>query len=193
MNEKKILIIYNSKRGSTKKYSEWIENGIKSSCDQIGIDCKIERMSIDDANLDNLNIYDAVVFGSWLRGSGIVGFETIKPYMDEIKEKVIIYCTGISDYNPKNYEQIAEINFSDKVDMSAAKLYYCPGAYDPSKVHGIDRFMMWIAKLVVIKGTVKEDKIAGERMKRIIEEGADLKDEKYARQVVKGVIDTIKE
>lgn len=192
MNDKIILIIYNSKRGSTKQYSEWIEKGIKKSCDELNVICKIERKSIKEANLDEIKSYDAVLFGSWLRGSGIVGLEAIKPYVDEIQEKFIIFCTGISDYNPENYAQIAEINFSDKIDMSAAKLYYCPGEYDPAKVHGIDRLMMWVAKLIVIKGTVKEDKSAGDRMKRIIEEGADLKDEKYARQVVKGVMDIIK-
>lgn len=192
MNDKRILILYNSKRGSTKQYADWIEDGVRTSCDEDGIGVKIDKVRLDDFDFDELPCYDAVVFGSWLRGSGIVGFSSIKSYLEEIQDRVIIYCTGISDYNPENYLQIAEINFNDKVDLREAKLYYCPGAYHPEKVKGMDRFMMWIAKKILIKGTVKEDRDAGQRMKRIIEEGADLKDEKYARQVVQAVMNIIK-
>ncbi|WP_071132828.1 flavodoxin domain-containing protein [Alterileibacterium massiliense] len=189
--KKSVLIFYNSKRGSTKTYADWIEKGIISSCDEKGIEVVCEKSNFAETNLEELKEYDVIIFGSWLRGSGIVGLNSVKPYIDGLQKRTIIYCCGISEYNPANYAQIMEINFNDKIDMSDVKLYYCIGAYDPNKVKGIDRLMMWIAKKILIKGTIKEESDAGMRMKKIIEEGADLKDEKYARQVIKGAMEII--
>lgn len=193
MNEKRVLIFYNSKRGSTKTYAEWIADGIKEEASKLTVSLFIDKVSMEECDFDTIESYDAVVFGSWLRGSGIVGLDVVKPYMDGIQEKCIIYCCGISDYNPKNYAQIVEINFNDKVDMSKVRLYYCPGSYDPSKVKGIDKLMMWIAKKVVTKGSVKEEAGQAYRMKKIIEEGADLKDVKYAKQVIQRVMKIVSE
>lgn len=193
MSDKKVLIFYNSKRGSTKDYADWIADGVKEEASNAGINLTLDRVSMEECDFDDFETYDAIVFGSWLRGSGIVGLDVVKPYMDGIQKKCIIYCCGISDYNPGNYAQIVDINFNDKIDMSAVKLYYCPGAYDPSKVKGIDKLMMWIAKRVVMKGSIKEEASQAYRMKKIIEEGADLKDMKYAKQVIQGVMKIISE
>ena len=95
---KKAIVIYNSKRGSTKQYAEWIAG-------ELG--CTL--VSLENLDYGSLGQFDVVIFGSWLRGSGIVGFDKFRKQIADCADKLIIFVTGISEYNPQNYQQICEI------------------------------------------------------------------------------------
>ena len=175
---KKAIVIYNSKRGSTKQYAEWIASEL---------DCTaVPLINFDYGSLDR---FDVVIFGGWLRGSGIVGFDKFRKQIVGCEDKLILFVTGISEYNPANYQQICEINFKDGVNMQNTLLYFCPGRYVPGEVKGLDKFLMAVSKKVLLSGTTdKESAAAANSMVDAIVNGVDNVDERYAKQVIRAAM-----
>ena len=175
---KKAIVIYNSKRGSTKQYAEWIASEL---------DCTaVPLINFDYGSLDR---FDVVIFGGWLRGSGIVGFDKFRKQIVGCEDKLILFVTGISEYNPANYQQICEINFKDGVNMQNTLLYFCPGRYVPGEVKGLDKFLMAVSKKGLLSGTTdKESAAAANSMVDAIVNGVDNVDERYAKQVIRAAL-----
>lgn len=170
------IVIYSSKRGTTANYAKWIAEEL--NC---------EYVPINDFDFGSLSSYDIVIFGGWLRGSGIVGFDKLKPYLENLQSRLLLFITGISEYNPENYRQICEINFAGNMDMSDTELFFCPGRYEPAHVKGIDKFLMRIARRMLISGKTKEEAAAANKMAAAIENGVDKTDKKYIDPIIKAV------
>lgn len=169
------IVIYNSKRGATRQYAEWIAEDLDCRC-----------VALQNCDLHSLEQFELILFGGWLRGSGIVGLDKIKKKVRGIEDRLIVFACGISEYNPANYMQICEINFKGATDMSNVGLYYCPGAYDPARVQGLDRMLMGIAKKILMSGrTGGEASEAAEAMRDAIVHGIDRMDRRYADQIVR--------
>ena len=108
---------------------------------------------------------------------------------DRCEDKLILFVTGISEYNPANYQQICEINFKDGVNMQNTLLYFCPGRYVPGEVKGLDKFLMAVSKKVLLSGTTdKESAAAANSMVDAIVNGVDNVDERYAKQVIRAAL-----
>lgn len=170
---KKAIVLYTSKRGSTRQYAEWIARSLECEC-----------ATLKDFDKETIPEYDLIIYGSWLRGSGIVDFDKIEPYLEGSKDHTILFVTGVSEYNPQNYLQICEINFDGRENMDRMQLFFCPGRYDPAQVKGLDRMLMAVAKKVLKSGQTAEDGGAAMKMIRNIEEGVDLVDRKYIDPIV---------
>lgn len=180
---KKAIVIYNSKRGSTKQYAEWIAG-----------DLECTAVPLHNFDYGSLSQFDVVIFGSWLRGSGIVGFDKFRKQIAAHADKLIIFVTGISEYNPQNYQQICKINFKEDINMQNTLLYFCPGRYVPSKVKGLDKFLMAISKKVLLSGiTDKESAAAANMMVNSIANGVDNVDRRYTEQVLRAVRKRLKD
>lgn len=173
MNEKAI-VIYTSKRGSTKQYAEWMAE-----------DLGCEAVSLTEFDKATIPEYDLVIYGSWLRGSGIVDYDTLDPYLEGMKDRTVLFVTGVSEYNPANYLQICEINFDGRENMNQMQLYFCPGRYEPENVKGLDRMLMGIAKKVLKAGKTADDGGAADKMIERIENGVDLVDRRYTEPVLR--------
>jgi flavodoxin len=181
--EKKAIVIYNSKRGTTQRYAKWIAGELGCRC-----------IPLQAADLSSLSQFDVIIYGGWLRGSGIVGFDKVRNKISGLEDRLIVFATGISEYNPENYMQICDINFNNKgLDLGKSKLFYCPGAYDPSKVTGFDSFLMKIAKRVLISGKTDDDTGQAAAMVSSIENGVDNVDMRYAAPVVKAAREILTE
>ena len=74
---KKAIVIYNSKRGSTKQYAEWIAG-----------DLECIAVPLQNFDYGSLSQFDVVIFGSWLRGSGIVGFDKFRKQIADFADKL---------------------------------------------------------------------------------------------------------
>lgn len=162
----KSIVIYTSKRGSTRQYAEWI-------AEELG--CKATALS--DAKDINLYDYDCIVYGGWIRGSGIVDFDKFSKRLDdELMERLIVYGVGMADETAENYAQVWGYSIG-KIDPKNEKrvlLYILGGRYNPDGVRGFDGFLMKIMRRVLLSGSTKESKSRANFMRERIDKGVDM-------------------
>lgn len=80
----KVLLIYKSNTGFTKKYAEWIQEEI---------DCKVIEMK--EADISEVIKYDTIIFGGGMHANRINGIKFIKNNIEKLKDKnLIVFATG---------------------------------------------------------------------------------------------------
>lgn len=96
----KILIVYRSYLGTTKRYAQWLQE-----------DLKADLKRFDQVKDDGLEKYDKVVVcsGTYAGKMPLVGF--LKKHWDKLKnKKVVAVAVGIAprdlEYSQKSYETI---------------------------------------------------------------------------------------
>lgn len=139
------IVIYSSKRGSTEQYARWIAE-----------DLGCEAVPFAQIKSVNLYSYDVIIYGGWIRGSGIVDFDVFKKkwLTDDLLERLIVFGVGVANATPENYMQVYDINYKGIAREGAKNptLYILSGAYEPSKITGMDRMLMGVMKKVLISG-----------------------------------------
>lgn len=165
---KKAIVIYSSKRGSTMEYAEWI-------AEELAKKCKCELVNFRDSKACNLYEYDLIVYGGWIRGSGIVDFDKLSPD-GELLEKMIVYGCGVANETPENYMQVWSLNIGklDPHNEHKSILYILGGRYDPSAVTGFDATLMKVCRKVLTKGTVAGSENEAAVMLDRLNNGCDL-------------------
>lgn len=93
----KILVIYESKYGSTKRYAEWISETL--SCPLI------ERKKVQVSDLENV---DLIIYGGGLYAGGVSGINLLSKHWNILSQKkIILFTCGIADPNvSSNIEHI---------------------------------------------------------------------------------------
>ena len=140
----KAIILYFSKYGSTKKYSEWIAKELNG-----------EIVSIKNVNENNLKEYDIIILGSGLYAGGIKGTDIIVRNYEILKnKKLIIFTCGLSNF--KNSESVNYVikNISKLIPeniLTNIKVFCLRGAMDYRKLTLTHRIMMWMLKKVIMK------------------------------------------
>lgn len=80
----KVVVIYNSQTGFTKRYAQWIAEAAGAECVELE---RAKKRSFDD--------YDAIIFGGWACAGGISKLKWFKAHMDNWRgKKLIVYCVG---------------------------------------------------------------------------------------------------
>ena len=164
----KAIVIYTSRRGSTQQYAEWIAE-----------DLGCEAVPFADPGMKDINLYEygCVIYGGWIRGSGIVDFDKFSKLLDaELMQRLIVFGVGMADETADNYAQVwgYSIGRIDPKNESRSILYILGGRYDPAAVTGLDRFLMKVMKTVLISGSTPEAKTRADFMKERIENGVDM-------------------
>lgn len=174
----KSIVIYNSKRGSTEQYARWIAQDVQAE----------QCVSLDQADLHSLDQFDVVVYGGWIRGSGIVGLDKLKKTDPDVAGHLVVFGVGIAPASPENYMQVLEINLDDDSGhWKDVPMHILPGRYDPEKVQGLDHFLMAVAKRVMISGRVSKSDRGAAAMKAALENGMD----RMSRSAVEPVVRTV--
>lgn len=167
------IVIYKSKNGSTKKYAEWIAEELA---------CPAVRA--EDFSAKDFEKYENIIYGGWVHAGGIVGFDLIRKNMRKLAgKKTVVFAVGLNVMNHEARMQLREINFS-KRRVRGMTCYYCPGAYDPETVKGLDAGLMkMMAKILEEKGG---DETTGDDLKLLeaVKKGADMVDRKYIEPVI---------
>lgn len=141
----KIIVIYKSKTGFTKRYAQWIAEELK--CDMVSYE-KVSAASIAE--------YDCVIYGGGIYAGKIGGLKKIKPLLaNKPKTKFIVFATGAT---PSAAEEV--INTTWKVNFTEEELEEVPHFYMQSglsyeKMGFFDRLMMKAFSKMLSK---KEDK-----------------------------------
>lgn len=162
----KAIVIYTSKRGSTKQYAEWIAE-----------DLGCEALPLSDALGLDLHEYGCIIYGGWIRGSGIVDFDKFASMLDEgLMRRLIVYGVGFADETAENYAQVwgYSIGRIDPKNENKAILYILGGRYDPAAVRGMDSFMMKIMRRVLLSGSTPDARLQADRIRKRIDDGVDM-------------------
>lgn len=162
----KAIVIYTSKRGSTKQYAEWIAE-----------DLGCEAKALSDCGGIDLYAYDLIIYGGWIRGSGIVDFDKFARMLDDtLMDRLIVFGVGFADETADNYAQVWGYSLGklDPKNEHRVLLYILGGKYDPASVTGLDKFLMKTMRTVLLSGSTTEAKPRANMMKERIDGGCDL-------------------
>ena len=169
----KTIVIYKSKHGSTKKYAEWI--GEELNCPVVA------EQDFSKKDFDN---YENVIFGGCVEAGGIMGFDIIKKNMRRLQgKKLVVFAVGLNVMEKETRMQLREINFS-KRKLAGITCYYCPGAYDPDKIHGIDAKIMKMMVNMLKSKKPLETTDNDIRLLENVQNGVDMTDRKYIAPII---------
>jgi menaquinone-dependent protoporphyrinogen IX oxidase len=135
----KILAMYKSKYGATKKYAEWLSKEL--SCDVI---------ETKKAKVEDVLAYETIILGGGIYASGIAGISFLKNNFEKLKgKKIIVFAVGASPYNEKAMHDLKERNFKD--ELAGIPCFYCRGAWNEEKMSLVDRTLCKMLKKAVAK------------------------------------------
>ena len=162
------IVIYTSKRGSTKQYAKWIAE-----------DLGCRAVPLGDALKEGIDLHDygCVIYGGWIRVSGIVDFDKFAKLLDEdVMKRLIVFGTGFADETAENYAQVwgYSIGKLDPKNENGAILYILGGRYVPEEVTGMDRFLMKIMRTVLLSGSTPDAKKQADMIRDRIDNGIDM-------------------
>lgn len=135
----KILVLYQSKYGATKKYAELLKNDLP---------CDIEETR--NFKAIDFHQYDCIVFAGAIYASGIAGIKILRRNYNVLNtKKIAVFCVGASPYDEKALMELKAHNF--KSDLHNIPLFYGRGAWDESKMTFKDRALCKLLQKAVAK------------------------------------------
>lgn len=132
MNEFKILVLYRTKHGSTKRYAGWIG-------DALNADVADAKESGWEKELQH---YDLILYGGNLNAEGINGLAKIRSKMAAFPNKKIIYfAVGSFPPSEETVKELVDANFPEGL-RSQITLFHFRGRLDYLGLGFFDKFMM---------------------------------------------------
>ena len=135
----RIVVMYQSKYGATKKYAHWLSEELCS-----------DLVETKKAAIEEIEKYDVVILGGGIYATGIAGISFLKKHYDKLKgKKVVVFAVGASPYNEKAVEEIKQRNV--KGELSQIPCFYCRGAWNEADMSWKDRTLCNMLKKAVSK------------------------------------------
>jgi menaquinone-dependent protoporphyrinogen IX oxidase len=146
MKNIKVLIVYQSKYGSTKQYAEWIHQEIKG-----------DLVNVEHGDKPDLARYDIMIIGGYMRTGSIVIAPFIKDNWSIVKrKKVILFTTsGTSPQHPK-IQSIYKKSLPAEI-RKEIKYFSLHGRISGKDLTFFDKFLMTIGKIMERDETLKKD------------------------------------
>lgn len=168
----KTIVIYNSQTGFTKRYAQWIAK-------ETGADC----LALHEAKKQDLDKYEAIIFGSWACAGGISKLSWFKSNIKRwTGKKLIAFFVGGSPIESPEIGPAIKRNFKES-ELKRVNVFYCPGGFNYKKMSAFSKFMMkmFIKMLKARKNKTKEDM----EMIKMISGSYDISDRKYIEPILK--------
>ncbi len=160
-----ILIVYYSKTGFTKKYAEWLREGLSKdmSCDLVSYK-KRKKISFGE--------YDIVVFGGGFHAGQINGLKWFKAQLNKMsgqlkQGRIAVFATGAMPAEMPDVEKTLRQNFTEQ-EWTQIKTFYLPGGLCYEKMGVGDKLMMSI-----FRAMLKEAKVDSQ-MQQIVSHSFDI-------------------
>lgn len=168
----KILVIYKSSTGFTKRYAEWLSQEVN---------CKLAPYQ--SASPELMSGYETVVFGTRAHAGRVDGYKKIKEmYKKSSARKFALFATGAMPASAES--TIAEFwaqNLSGN-ELQKIPHFYLPGGLCYEKMPAGDKLMMKAAVAMVKK---KKNKTAEDlEMERAMASSYDISDKAYLKPLV---------
>ena len=142
----KILIVYQSKYGSTKQYAEWIQQEIKG-----------DLVNIENGDKPDLARYDIIIIGSSVRVGSIVIAPFIKDHWSVMKgKKVILFTTSATPPQHPKIQSIYEKSLPEEI-RKEIKYFPLHGRISGKDLTFFDKFLIIIGKIMEQDETLKKD------------------------------------
>ncbi|AGX44313.1 flavodoxin domain-containing protein [Clostridium saccharobutylicum] len=169
----KIVVIYKSKTGFTKKYAEWISKELKA-----------DIFKSSKATREMLNEYDTIIYGGSLYASGVIGIKLITKNFDKLKnKKIIVFATGASSSKENVINEVKDKNFTPE-QQKHIKFFYFRGGFNYNELNSFDKFLMTLMKNK-IKSKKKEDLTDEEKeMLDAYDNPVDFTNKKYIEKLI---------
>lgn len=159
----KKIVVYQSGTGFTAKYAGWIAE-----------DLGCNAVELKSTNLNELNSYDMVIYGGWIMGGMVAGYDKVKKLN---LKNIIVFGVGMTVPSEEVTAKIAEQN-----QIPREQFFYFEGGYNPQKLGFIQKAMTNIIKKSLLK---KADKTAEDLHTLETFKGADNTD----RNAIKGLVE----
>jgi menaquinone-dependent protoporphyrinogen IX oxidase len=142
----RVVVIFKSKYGSTKKYAEWIS-------DELNADL-LEHSDVKDKNFLE---YDTIIIGGGLYASGINGIDIITKNYSALKNKdIIVFTLGLASTDDKEiFRPIIEKNFTEEM-RNQIQFFHFRGGIDYKELSFVHKSMMAMLKKMVSKKKTEE-------------------------------------
>lgn len=130
---KKVLLVYKTKTGFTKRYADWISEEI--ICDTITLK---EMTSYLESN------YDIIIYGAGMHAGRINGLRAFKNKVKIINsdnKKIIVFTIGGTPYKEEVVEKIKEGNFIED-EKEKIEFFYFQSGIDYKKMGFLDKIIM---------------------------------------------------
>ena len=168
----KTIIIYTSKTGFTKRYSEWLAEKMNADL----IDLK-DAQKKGDRFFDD---YEAIVYGGWCMAGSVV---KVKWFLDKAstwkgKRLAIMVVGGSPNDNPDVEETLNKILNDEQREYITA--FYCQGGINYDKMKGPSKLAMKMFASALKKRKDEKSRQVGE----YISSSYDISDVKYIEPVV---------
>ena len=171
-DQMKIIVIYSSQTGFTKRYAEWI-------AEASGADC----LELSAAKKKDLTAYEAIVFGGWALAGNISKISWFKGNIDQwADKKLAAFCVGASPIENPEID-IALNRMFNESEQKKVKIFYCPGGLNYEKMPASSKLMM---KMYVKMLKAKKDKTEAEQvMIKMLSSSYDISDKKYVEPILR--------
>lgn len=169
----KTVVIYKTKYGATKRYADWI--GEELNCPVI---------SADDFNKKDFDLYDNIIYGGGVHAGGLKGFDLIKKNIRRLEgKKIVAFAVGLNLMDKEARMQLREINF-DKPAVKTMTCYYCPGAFNPDNVTGIDKMIIGMMVSMIESKPYTDITENDKKLLDAVKNGADMVERKFIEPIV---------
>lgn len=164
----KILVIYHSKTGFTRRYAQWLQEDI--SCDIVPYDRR---------NTVELSRYDAVVYGAGCHAGSI---RKLGWFLDKLPElsgkRLAVFFTGATPAGAPLVEEAIKKNFTPE-QLEKMGVFYLWSGLNYEDMGPLDKFMMTMLKRML---HAKADATQEEKeMAKVISSSFDKTDRAYLR------------
>lgn len=129
-----------------------------------------------------MDMYEAIVFGSWACAGRISKLKWFKDNMDQwTGKKLVVFCVGASPIDNPEIEPFLRQNFQE-AELKRINVFYCPGGFNYEKMSVVSKMMI---KMFIKTLKAKKDKTEAEQeMIKLISQSYDISDRKYTEPVV---------
>lgn len=134
---KTILVVYKSKTGFTKKYSEWISEAL--NC---------QTLPLEAVNISEVLKYDIVIFGGGIYASKINGIKFITNNLEALKNThLIIFATGATPLSAT--EKVNQFKQTNIPGESNIPFFYLQSGMNYKNMGIIDKLIMNVLKFAL--------------------------------------------
>lgn len=169
----KVLVLYESKTGYTRRYAEWISEELKA-----------ELLTLKEVSLSRIRAADLLIFGGNIRGSVISGQEKMRRLAQKAGGKTTFYFgVGMRPVTPRTLELLHKNN------GIAETLFYFRGGLDKDALSPGDRTMLRIYQAMPKRR--REIHPEDEQLLRDLHIPGDFSDREQIRPLLEAVADQV--